>query len=110
QDVHLYEFDDAGRLESIARAATAEHRPGGWLLKDVRRTWFDAKSVTQTEAIEERWESRLDDTALAASVVKPSALSSSALRTSIEYRKRNGLDASAYEEPYWGRWFYAFNV
>ena len=110
QDVHLYEFDDAGRLESIARAATAEHRPGGWLLHDVRRTWFEAKSVTQTEAIEERWDSRLDDTALAASVIKPSALPSAALRSSIEYRKRNGLDASEYEEPYWGRWFYAFNV
>jgi lipopolysaccharide export system permease protein len=110
QDVHLYEFDEAGRLESIARAATAEHRDGGWLLHDVRRTWFEAKSVTQTDAMVERWESRLDDTALAASVIKPSALSSTALRSSIEYRKRNGLDASEYEEPYWGRWFYAFNV
>jgi lipopolysaccharide export system permease protein len=110
QDVHLYEFDDDGRLESIARAATAEHRPGGWLLHNVKRTWFEQKSVTQTEAIEERWESRLDDTALAASMIKPSGLTSAALRSSIEYRHRNGLDASEYEEPYWGRWFYAFNV
>ena len=110
QDVHLYEFDDDGRLESIAHAATAEHRPGGWLLHDVNRTWFEAKSVTRTQAIEERWESRLDDTALAASVIKPSGLTSSELRSSIEYRKRNGLDAADYEEPYWGRWFYTFNV
>lgn len=110
QDVHLYEFDENGRLESIARAASAEHRPGGWLLHDVKRTWFEQKSVTQTEAMEERWESRLDDTALAASVIKPSGLTSAALRSSIQYRQRNGLDASEYEEPYWGRWFYAFNV
>lgn len=110
QDVHLYEFDDDGRLESIARAATAEHRAGGWLLHNVKRTWFEQKSVTQTEAMEERWESRLDDTALAASVIKPSGLTSAALRSSIQYRQRNGLDASEYEEPYWGRWFYAFNV
>ena len=110
QDVHLYEFDDEGRLESIARAATAEHRPGGWLMHDVKRTWFEPKSVTQTESMEERWESRLDDTALAASVARPSALTSAALRSSIQYRQRNGLDASEYEEPYWGRWFYPFNV
>lgn len=110
QDVHLYEFDDDGRLESIAHAATAEHRTGGWLLHQVTRTWFEAKSVTRTEAIEERWESRLDDTALAASVIKPSGLTSTELRSSIEYRKRNGLDAADYEEPYWGRWFYTFNV
>ena len=110
QDVHLYEFDDDGRLESIARAATAEHRPGGWLMHNVKRTWFEPKSVTQTESMEERWESRLDDTALAASVARPSALTSAALRSSIQYRQRNGLDASEYEEPYWGRWFYPFNV
>lgn len=110
QDVHLYEFDQGGRLESIARAATAEHRDGGWQLHDVVRTWFNAKSVTRTESLRERWESQLDPTALAASVARPSSLTSSALRTSIDYRHRNGLDASEYEEPYWGRWFYAFNV
>ena len=33
-----------------------------------------------------------------------------ALRKAIDYRKRNGLDAADYEEPYWGRWFYTFNV
>src|SRR5690606_24007404 len=79
RDVHLYEFDDEGRLESIARAATAEHRDGGWLLHDVHRTWFEPRSVTQTESLAERWESQLDPAALAASVVRPSALSSSAL-------------------------------
>jgi lipopolysaccharide export system permease protein len=79
-------------------------------MHNVKRTWFDARAVTQTEAMEERWESRLDDTALAASVARPSGLTSAALRSSIQYRQRNGLDASEYEEPYWGRWFYPFNV
>ena len=110
RNVRLYEFDAAGRLESIARAASAEHRPGGWLLRDVRRTWFDARAVTQTEALEEHWASRLDDAALAASVVSPRYLPSSDLRSSIAYRHRNDLDASAWEEAYWGRWFYPVNV
>ena len=110
RNVRLYEFDDAGRLESIAQAGTAEHRPGGWLLHDVKRTYFDARSVTQTEVLEEHWNSRLDDTALAASVTQPSSLPSSDLRSGIEYRRRNGLDASEFEESYWGRWFYPLNV
>ena len=110
KDLYLYEFDAAGRLESIAHAESAEHRTGGWLLHDVTRTWFEQKSVTRTEALEERWESRLDDTALAASVIKPSGLTAAELRSGIDYRKRNGLDAADYEEPYWGRWFYTFNV
>jgi len=110
RNVRLYEFDDAGRLESIAQAGTAEHRPGGWLLHDVKRTYFDARSVTQTEVLEEHWNSKLDDTALAASVTQPSSLPSSDLRSGIEYRRRNGLDASEFEESYWGRWFYPLNV
>ncbi len=110
QGVRLYEFAEDGRLESIARAASAQHRPGGWLLHDVRRTWFNPRSVTETEALEEHWDSKLDETALAASVAKPRYLAAGELRSSIDYRKRNGLDASEYEQHYWGRWFYPFNV
>ena len=32
------------------------------------------------------------------------------LRTAIQYRRRNALDASEFEEHYWGRWFYSINV
>lgn len=110
RDVRLYEFADDGRLESIARAASAEHRAGAWVLRHVQRTWFEAKSINQTDSAEERWESQLDDNALAASVAKPRYLKMAELRNGIEYRKRNGLEASQYEEHYWGRWFYPVNV
>ena len=109
-DVRLFEFAKDGRLESIARAGTAVHHAGGWLLHDVRRTWFDQRSVTETEALEEHWASKLDETALAASVASPRYLPATELSRSIAYRKRNGLDASEYEEHYWGRWFYPLNV
>ena len=109
-DVGLYQFDGEGRLQSIARARVAEHRPSGWLLRDVVRTRFEARAVIQEQVPEERWESRLDDTALAASVTKPRYLPSSELARSIAYFKRNGLDASEFEDIYWGRWFYPLNV
>jgi lipopolysaccharide export system permease protein len=113
-DVRLFEFDDDGRLESIAHAAIAEHRQqSGWQLRNVRRTWFEARAVTQTEAMEEHWESELDAAALAANarnVWRPRYMSSENLRSGIEYRKRNDLDASEFEEHYWGRWFYPLNV
>lgn len=112
-DVRLFEFADDGRLASIAHAATAEHRADGWLLRDVRRTWFDARAVTQTEALEERWESQLDAAALAANagnISRPRYMSGAQLAEGIDYRRRNGLDASELEEYYWGRWFYPVNV
>ena len=108
--VRLFEFEDDGRLESIANAEIAEHRPGGWTLRNVERTRFSAKSVERSRVAEERWDSRLDETALAASVTKPRNMGSGELRASIQYRKRNSLEAGDFEQIYWGRWFYPLNV
>ena len=110
KDLRLYQFDEVGRLKSIAHAATAEHRPGGWLLKDVVRTTFAERSVSQARVAEERWESQLDAAALSASVARPRYLNSGTLKSSIEYRKRNQLDAGEFEAFYWRRWFYPLNV
>ena len=110
QDVSLYQFEEDGRLKSIAQAKLAEHRPSGWLLRDVTRTRFGERAVVQEHVAEERWKSQLDDAALAASVTKPRYLASGELKGSIDYFRRNGLDAGEFEEIYWGRWFYALNV
>src|SRR3546814_15075118 len=112
-DGRLFEFADDGRLESIARVATAEHRESGWLLRGVKRTYFENNSVTQTEVMEEHWTWKLYAAALSASASnlwRPRYMSARDLRSGINYRKRNGLDASAFEEHYWGRWFYPLNV
>lgn len=108
--VRLFQFDDAGRLQSIANVGLAEHRPGGWILRGVERTTFSAKSVSRTKVAEERWDSKLDEAALAANVTKPRNMGSGELRDSIEYRKRNRLESGDFEEVYWGRWFYPINV
>ncbi|HSM10408.1 MAG TPA: LPS export ABC transporter permease LptG, partial [Lysobacter sp.] len=110
RDVRLYEFGEDGRLVSLALAKIAEHRPGGWLLRDVTRTTFQERSVTRTHVDEERWESRLDATALSADIDRPRYLGTAELHRAIQYRKRNALDAGEYEEHYWGRWFYPLNV
>lgn len=112
-DVRLFEFGGDGRLQSIAHVGVAEHRQSGWLLRNVRRTWFEDRAVTQTEVDEERWESNLDAAALAANagnIWRPRYMSAADLRDGIDYRHRNQLEASEFEEYYWGRWFYPLNV
>jgi len=112
-DVRLFEFAKDGRLESIARVDSAQHHGNGWTLRGVKRTYFEANAVTQTDVMEEHWDSRLDASALAASarnIWRPRFMSARALSTGIEYRRRNGLDASEFEEHYWGHWFYPLNV
>ena len=110
--VRLFEFDEGGRLVSVANAASAEHDGDGWLLRGVRRVWFEERAVSETEVMEERWTSELDAAALATAgnLWRPRYQSSADLRSGIDYRQRNGLDASEYEEHYWGRWFYPLNV
>ena len=112
-DVRLFEFDDSGRLTSVAHARAAEHRSTGWLLRDVTRTYFEERSVRQVGVAEEHWESSLDSAALAANasnIWRPRYMSSADLKQGIDYRKRNQLDASEFEEYYWGQWFYPLNV
>jgi len=109
-DVRLYKIADDGSIASITHAGAAEHGPDGWMLKDVRRDTFGERSATRTTAATEKWDSQLDAAALATGMSKPRNLAARDLRTSIEYRKRNGLDARDYEDIYWSRWFYPVNV
>jgi lipopolysaccharide export system permease protein len=111
--VRLFEFDTDGRLESIAHAGRAEHRASGWLLRDVRRVYFEPRAVTETRVDEEHWDSARDAAALAASAgnaFRPRYMAAHELAEGIQYRRRNRLDASEFEEHYWGRWFYPVNV
>ncbi|HLM52121.1 MAG TPA: LPS export ABC transporter permease LptG [Pseudoxanthomonas sp.] len=110
RDVRLYELDRDGRLASIAHAAVAEHSDNSWVLKNVLRTTFHERSVTQERVPGMRWDSELDPAALADTIAKPRYMTLGDLSRSIDYRQRNGLDAREYEEIFWGRWFYPLNV
>jgi lipopolysaccharide export system permease protein len=110
RDVRLYELAEDGRLASISHATTAENFDNKWVLKNVLRTTFNARSVTQEQLLGLRWESDLDPAALADTIAKPRYMSATDLSRSIDYRRRNGLDAREYQEIYWGRWFYPLNV
>lgn len=110
RDVRLYELADDGRLAAISHATTAENFDDKWVLKNVLRTTFNARSVTQQQLLGMRWDSDLDPAALADTIAKPRYMAATDLARSIDYRKRNGLDAREYQEVYWGRWFYPLNV
>ena len=110
RDVRLYKIAEDGRIASLTHAATAEHDQDGWVLTGVRRDTFGERSVSRQELARESWDSKLDATALATGIAKPRNLSVPELKTSIEYRERNGLDARDFEDVYWSRWFYPVNV
>ena len=110
QGVRLYEFDDDGRLLSLAQAQSAEHRNGQWRLKDVRRSRFGERSVEVETHASQAWTTALGDEVVSSAVARPRYLSSAELQRNITYLERNGLDAKAFENAYWARWFYPLNV
>jgi len=110
RDVRLYRIAGDGNIVSLTHAATAEHDKDGWVLTGVKRDTFAERGATREEAAREAWDSKLDAGALATGIAKPRNLSVSELRTSIEYRERNNLDARDFEDVYWSRWFYPLNV
>ena len=108
--VRLFEFDDEGKLLSMAEARTAEHRGGRWLLRDVKRSRFGERSVDSQVLDQEVWDSGLDNKALAAAATRPRYLTAGEISQNIAYMQRNGLDAKAFENAYWARLFYPLNV
>ncbi len=110
RDVRLYQVGEGGRVRSLTRAGMAVHDADGWRLEKVRRVDFEGDVARERTAASQAWESELDANALAAGVTRPRNLSAADLQASIEYRRRNGLDARDYEDTYWSRWFYPLNV
>lgn len=110
QGVSLYFVAPDGSLREIIHAKSAQRRGGAWALRDVTRNQLAADSVKQEKLETMEWRSHLDQTMLTSGSDRPRYLSASDLRHAIDYRERNGLDASEFEEHYWGRWFYPVNV
>lgn len=109
-DVRLFEFDPGGRLAALTIASRAEHRDGRWQLFDLRRTRFLERSAQTETAERETWNSQLSPELLNLSVIRPRYLSLGDLSTSIDYMRRNQLDASPFEAAYWARLFYPVNA
>jgi len=110
EDVRLYQFDDKGKLLSLAHARRAEHRREAWTLFDVERTFFEPRSVRVEKLPTEQWKTTIDDSTLAAQLARPRYLTSAELRSNIEYLRRNRLDSAKFESAYWEHWFYPYNV
>jgi lipopolysaccharide export system permease protein len=110
EGVRLYQFDDKGKLLSLAQARQAEHRKNGWTLIDGERVHFLPRAVKVDKIDREHWDSRIDDRALESTLARPRVLSSRELRNNIDYLKRNQLNAWKFESAYWGRWFYPLKV
>ncbi len=110
QDLRLFEFAPNGQLKTITHANTGVHTGDGWDLSQVTKTTFADRSIKEDKLPSMHWVSKLDATSLGADIDRPRYLSAQQLKAGMEYRERNKLKASDFEEFYWGRWFYPINI
>jgi len=108
--VRVFEFDDAGRLKALSIAGKAIHVEGAWTLEDVRRTEFGLDNAKSKTMPSEQWQSNLDPSLLATSIIKPQYMTLRDLGQNIAVLDRNKQDASSFRDAYWQRLFYPLSV
>lgn len=101
QDIFIYEFDDAGRLNLATHAERAEHQNDHWLMYRIRQSRISETGVTERQLAQARWDSMLDPALLSAVVIKPTMLPITELYHYIGVMRDNGQSATDYEVAFW---------
>lgn len=109
-DVRLFEFEANGRLARITIAKQAQHAPGIWRLDTVVRQDFAVDRVTTETLPTLDWPSQLEPSLLASGVLRPQYLGMAELTRSIEFMRRNEIDAAIFRSVFWQRAFYPIGV
>jgi lipopolysaccharide export system permease protein len=101
--VYVYEFDEAGRLKSVALARRAQvGQDRVWTLEDVRLTRFGERIETEAFPVLELL-TGIDPSVIEVSVIDTNSMSIPMLREYIRYLEANGLQAGRYEMAMWQR-------
>ena len=102
--VYLYRFDENRKLVSLGHADSAGIQDdGGWFLRNLRETQFEADRVSASQSARVRQDGRIDATVLGFSVVDAENLSLTGLYNYAKYLRDNSLDARFYEASLWSR-------
>jgi lipopolysaccharide export system permease protein len=101
EGLHIYDFDDQGRLQVLTRAAHARYDGTQWELQGVRETRLGA-DVIEAEVLDARpWQTGIGPELLSLVSVSPDMLSASGLYDYIRYLEDNNLDADQYRIAFW---------
>jgi lipopolysaccharide export system permease protein len=103
EDIEVFEVDEDARLREAVRAKTAYFVDDGWVLEQLRRSYFGEAGVSAELVDSERWERLLSPQLFNVIVVEPEQMSAWTLAQYVAYLSANGLDADRYELAFWVR-------
>lgn len=102
EGIATYDIDpEAGRIDVITHADSAERTADGWLLRNLRRQSISDSGIRQ-ENLPEALEPRLlPPQALTIAAVKPNQLSAVELQAFIRHQQANALNSDRFEQAFW---------
>ncbi len=112
ENVRIHEFDNEGRLKSIAIAPHTEFLvDGAWLLKPVdRRVFHFSKSNESRIEIQNlpewKWQTEITAEMIGAALLSPDRMKTIDLFQYMRHLAANGQNAQRYEIEFWRKVFY----
>ncbi|MEZ5452022.1 MAG: LPS export ABC transporter permease LptG [Thiothrix sp.] len=92
---------EAGRIDSITHAVSAERDASGWTLHEVERKTILADSIQQEKLAQEHTDKLLPEQVLTIAAVKPNQLAASELASFIRHQRDNELSSDRFEQAFW---------
>lgn len=110
-DVHIYEFDDDYRLQTISHATRGEYQQDNlWLLQEVVQTRFEETRTSVNELAELPWRSVLNPSILNVLMVVPEQMALWELYAYLQHLTDNNQETVRYEIAFWQKIIYPFAV
>lgn len=110
-DIHIYEFDDAYKLQTISHATRGEYQQDNlWLLHEVVQTRFEGTHTSVNKLVDLPWRSVLNPSILNVLMVVPEQMSVWKLYAYLQHLSHNNQETVRYEIALWQKIIYPFAV
>lgn len=105
-NIHIYEFDQQFKLQTISNAKSGRFEDNAWDLKSVSKTYFDKDATRIDQTASAKWHSLIRPELLNVLLVLPERMSAWNLYSYIKHLGSNKQKTTRYEVAIWGKLIY----
>ncbi|EWH09934.1 lipopolysaccharide ABC transporter permease [Catenovulum agarivorans DS-2] len=110
QQVTVYHFDDAYKLQQVTYAKTAQYEQDNWNMLDVNNTQLYGDHIVRFDTTQQLWQSKLTPEKLTVGNATPEAWSLTDLHDHLDYLSGNEQDPTRYQLAFWRKIFQPVTV
>lgn len=110
KNVVIYNFSEEVDLETITRAAKAQHEDGRWTLVDVSTVYLGKTGAKLSHVDQLLWPTDVKPELLDSAVTRPALLSVRSLWEYMDYLGENGLSDRIYKAAFWEKVLFPLTI